>query len=263
MRLEGKVVLVTGGRGGMGRAIVRRFLDEGATVYAADLSPGGSWSEQDDDGSHFIEVDVASDLAVSAAFAKLREEVGQLDVLVNTAAVNLHKPIVDTTMEDWNRIIAVNVTGTFLMSKHALPMLIEAARATGDASVVNIGSYNGYLADPGMAAYCATKGAVHAFTRAMAVDHGPDGIRANVICPGYIDTPMLRTSLNGDEPEAEGEEAAWQAAARAIHPTRRYGYPSDVANLVAWLASDEARYASGQLWVLDGALTAQVSQMQL
>ena len=264
MRLEGKTALVTGGRGGMGRAIVGRFLKEGATVYAADLSPGGSLPEHDEDGSQFLKVDVASEAEVAAALETVRDEVGELDVVVNGAAIKLEKTVAETTLEDWNRIFAVNVTGTFLMSKYALPLLLAAARTKGDASIVNIGSYDGYIADPGLAAYCATKGAVHALTRAMACDHGPEGIRANVICPGYIDTPMLRSFVEDDETDPRGRDVLkWQDAVRAIHPTRRYGAPSDIANLVTWLASDEARYASGQQWVLDGGLTSQVAQPRL
>ena len=174
------------------------------------------------------------------------------------------KTVAETTLEEWNRIFGVNVTGTFLISKYALPLLLAAARTKGDASIVNIGSYDGYIADPGLAAYCATKGAVHALTRAMACDHGPEGVRANVICPGYIDTPMLRSFVEDDETDTRGRDVLkWQDAVRAIHPTRRYGAPSDIANLVTWLASDEARYASGQQWVLDGGLTSQVAQPRL
>jgi meso-butanediol dehydrogenase/(S,S)-butanediol dehydrogenase/diacetyl reductase len=143
-------------------------------------------------------------------------------------------------------------------------LLLRAAQGRGDASIVNFGSYDGYIADPGLAAYCATKGAVHALTRAMACDHGPEGVRVNAICPGYIETPMLmgfldREGSDGSRPDLTG----WQRAARDIHPLRRYGAPEDVANLVTWLASDEARYASGQLWVLDGGLSAQVQQLRL
>lgn len=122
---------------------------------------------------------------------------------------------------------------------------------------MNFGSYDGFIADPGLAAYCASKGAVHALTRAMACDHGPEGIRVNAICPGYVDTPML----GGFFPEG-ADAAAVRAEAEAIHPLRTIGQPEDVANLVHWLVSDEARYASGQLWVLDGGLSAQVQQMR-
>lgn len=264
MKLEGKVALVTGGRGGIGRAIVARFLREGATVYAADLSPQGSLAEHDDDGSHFVQMNVADEVAVQAAMAKVQAEHGKMDILVNAAGIEIEKTIEDTTLEEWNQSFAVNCTGTFLTSKYALPLLREAAKSGTSASVINFGSYDGFIADPGLAAYCATKGAVHALTRAMACDHGPEGIRVNAICPGYIDTPMLQSFFTGEGSGGEGGDIdSLQQAVRDVHPMRTYGTPDDIANLVNWLASDEARYASGQLWVLDGGLSAQVQQMKL
>ncbi|MDH3474315.1 MAG: SDR family oxidoreductase [Rhodospirillales bacterium] len=114
------------------------------------------------------------------------------------------------------------------------------------------------MADPALAAYCASKGGVHALTRAIAVDHGPEGIRCNAVCPGYVDTPMLQSFFG-----AAGDIESLKEEVRRIHPLRRYGTPDDAAGLVLWLASDEAAYASGQLWVLDGGLTAQAQQMRL
>jgi NAD(P)-dependent dehydrogenase (short-subunit alcohol dehydrogenase family) len=251
--LSGKVALVTGGRGGIGRAICARFLREGATVYAADLSEQGSVAATEECG-RFIRLDVTSESEAQAAMARVAQECAKLDILVNAAGIEIEKTIEQTSLADWNRIFAINVTGTFLVSKHALPLL----RKSGSGSIINFGSYDGFIADPGLAAYCATKGAVHALTRAMACDHGPEGIRVNAVCPGYVDTPMLRNFFRD-----AGTIESLDAAVRAVHPTRRYGTPEDVANLVNWLASDEARYASGQLWVLDGALTAQVQQMKL
>lgn len=264
MKLSGKTALVTGGRGGIGRAIVARFLREGATVYAADLPWPASTAPHDEDGSRFLPMDIGSETEVTAGIAQIRENVGKLDILVNAAGIEIEKTIEDTTLEEWNRSFAVNVTGTFLTSKYALPLLRAAAHEGVTASVINFGSYDGFLADPGLAAYCATKGAVHALTRAMACDHGPEGIRVNAICPGYIDTPMLQSFFNGAGSGGEGRSIdQLQNAVRDVHPTRRYGTPEDIANLVNWLASDEARYASGQLWVLDGGLSAQAQQMRL
>ena len=262
--LDGKVALVTGGRGGIGRAIVARFLREGAAVYAADLTPQGSLDTHDDDGSVFVPMDVASEPDVQQAMARVQSDHGQLHVLVNAAGIEIEKTIEDTTLDEWNRSFAVNVTGTFLTCKHALPLLRAAAGQGVSASVINFGSYDGFIADPGLAAYCATKGAVHALTRAMACDHGPEGIRVNALCPGYIDTPMLQGFFTGDGSGGGGKSIdQLQQAVRDVHPTRTYGTPQDIANLVNWLASDEARYASGQLWVLDGGLSAQVQQMRL
>ena len=260
--LAGKTALVTGARGGIGRAIVGRFLREGAVVYAADLTPEGSLSAHDDDGSVFVKLDVTRENDAIAAFERVRTEHGKLDILVNAAGIEIEKTVEDTTLEEWNRSFAVNSTGTFLTSKYALPLMREAAKSGRSASLINFGSYDGFIADPGLAAYCATKGAVHALTRAMACDHGPEGIRVNAICPGYIDTPMLQGFFNGDGSGGGGGNIeTLQRAVRNVHPLRTYGTPEDIANLVNWLASDEARYASGQLWVLDGGLSAQVQQM--
>ncbi len=262
--LQGKTALITGGRGGIGRAIAARFLREGAVVYATDLSENGSLAEHDDDGSRFVRMNVADEAEVRSAMARVEAERGKLDILVNAAGIEIEKTIEDTTLEDWNQSFAVNVTGTFLTSKYALPLLRKAAAGGSSASLINFGSYDGFIADPGLAAYCATKGAVHALTRAMACDHGPEGIRVNAICPGYIDTPMLQSFFSGDGSGAGGKSIdQLQQAVRDVHPMRTYGTPEDIANLVNWLASDEARYASGQLWVLDGGLSAQVQQMKL
>ena len=263
MRLAGKVAVVTGGRGGIGRAICDRFTREGATVFAADLSPAGSMGADDSSG-RFIRLDVSSEPDAIAAMEQVRQAAGRLDILVNAAGIEIEKTIEDTTLDEWNRSFAVNVTGTFLTSKYALPLMRAAAASGNSASIINFGSYDGFIADPGLAAYCATKGAVHALTRAMACDHGPEGIRVNAICPGYIDTPMLQSFFEGDGSGGEGGTIeTLQQAVRDVHPMRTYGTPEDIANLVTWLASDEARYASGQLWVLDGGLSAQVQQMKL
>ncbi|MDJ0626776.1 MAG: SDR family oxidoreductase [Rhodobacter sp.] len=262
--LDGKIALVTGGRGGIGRAIVARFLREGAAVYAADLTDGGSLPDLAHDDSRFLRLDVSREDEAIAAMDRVRAEHGQLDILVNAAGIEIEKTIEETTLEEWNRSFAVNVTGTFLTSKHALPLMRKAAQCNSSASIVNFGSYDGFLADPGLAAYCATKGAVHALTRAMACDHGPEGIRVNAICPGYVDTPMLQGFFAGEGSGGGGKTIdQLQQAVRDVHPIRTYGTPEDIANLVNWLASDEARYASGQLWVLDGGLSAQVQQMKL
>ncbi|WP_420583790.1 SDR family NAD(P)-dependent oxidoreductase [Ruegeria sp.] len=261
---DGKVALVTGGRGGIGRAIVDRFSREGAIVYAADLNESGSLTEAVKARSRFVRLDVTSEPEAIAAMEKVREEHGKLDILVNAAGIEIEKTIEETSLDEWNRSFAVNVTGTFLTSKHALPLMRAATKDGSSASLINFGSYDGFIADPGLAAYCATKGAVHALTRAMACDHGPEGIRVNAICPGYIDTPMLQSFFTGDGSGGGGKTIdQLQQAVRDVHPMRTYGTPEDIANLVNWLASDEARYASGQLWVLDGGLSAQVQQMRL
>lgn len=251
--LPERVALVTGGRGGAGRAVCERLEHEGAHVYAADLDDGGSVGTASAPGE-FLRMDVTNEDEVRDGFATIERAHGRLDVLVNAAGIEIESTIDNTSLDDWNRIFAINVTGTFLTSKYALPLL----RLSTHASIINFGSYDGFIADPGLTAYCATKGAVHALTKAMACDHGPEGIRVNAICPGYIDTPMLGQFFpDGVDPQDVRDEAA------QVHPLRTIGTPTDMANLVHWLASDEARYATGQLWVLDGGLSAQVQQMRL
>jgi len=261
---DGKTALVTGARGGIGRAIVARLIREGATVYAADLSEGGSLADAGDQDGQFLRLDVTSEADAIAAMERVDAEAGKLDILVNAAGIEIEKTIEETSLDEWNQSFAVNVTGTFLTSKYALPLLRKAAKGGITASLINFGSYDGFIADPGLAAYCATKGAVHALTRAMACDHGPEGIRVNAICPGYVDTPMLQSFFTGEGSGGGGKSIdQLQQAVRDVHPMRTYGTPEDIANLVNWLASDEARYASGQLWVLGGGLSAQVQQMRL
>jgi len=249
--LANKIAVVTGGRGGIGQAICARFAREGATVVAADLVQGDA---ELPDKVLFSRLDVSDEQACRELMASLETQHRKLDILINAAGIEIEKTIEDTSLEEWNRIFAINATGTFLVSKFALPLL----RKAGGGSIVNFGSYDGFIADPQLAAYCATKGAVHALTRAMACDYGPENIRVNAICPGFIDTPMLQ-SFFGDS----GDIESLQQAVRDVHPLRRYGTPEDVASLANWLAGDEARYASGQLWILDGGLTAQVQQMRL
>jgi NAD(P)-dependent dehydrogenase (short-subunit alcohol dehydrogenase family) len=249
--LENRVALVTGGTGGIGTAICKRLAKEGAVVIAADRHAP---NVELPDGIFFHDLDVTQEDSVTKLMDSVEYNQGHIDILVNAAGIEIEKTIEDTSLDDWNRIFAVNVTGTFLVSKYALPLM----RKTGAGSIINFGSYDGFIADPQLAAYCATKGAVHALTKAMACDHGPENIRVNAICPGYIDTPMLQ-SFFGDS----GDIESLQQAVRDVHPMRRYGTPDDIAGLVNWLAGDEARYASGQLWVLDGGLTAQVQQMRL
>ena len=248
--LAGKTALVTGGCGGIGRAICTRFAREGANVVAADLQA----AQELPNGVEIVDFDVTDEDRVKTVLSELGERWKKLDILVNAAGIEIEKTIEKTSLEEWNRIFAINVTGTFLTSKYALPLL----RKSNGASVINFGSYDGYIADPGLAAYCATKGAVHALTRAMACDHGPEGIRVNAICPGYVNTPMLQ-SFFGES----GDIESLRQAVRDVHPMRSYGEPEDIANLVNWLASDEARYACGQLWIIDGGLSAQVQQMRL
>jgi meso-butanediol dehydrogenase/(S,S)-butanediol dehydrogenase/diacetyl reductase len=230
--LAGKTAFVTGGCGGIGRAICERFAREGARVIAADLAS----RDELPDRVEFLAYDVTDESICQQTFAALAERWDKLDILVNAAGIEIEKTIEDTTLEEWNRIFAINVTGMFLTSKYALPLV----RKSEAASIINFGSYDGYIADPELAAYCATKGAVHALTRAMACDHGPEGIRVNAVCPGYVNTPMLQ-SFFGDS----GDIETLKQAVRDVHPMRTYGEPEDIVthpvNSGCWTAASAPR----------------------
>ena len=184
--LNGCIAVVTGGCGGIGTAICERFAQEGATVYATDIQPS---SEALPDGVTYVEQDVTQEADAINVMQQVEAAHGKLDILVNAAGIEFEKTIEETALDEWNRMFAINVTGTFLTSKYALPLM----RKAGGGSIINFGSYDGFIADPQLAAYCASKGAVHALTKAMACDHGPEGIRVNAVCPGYVDTPMLQS----------------------------------------------------------------------
>ena len=242
-RLEGKVAIVTGGTRGIGRAIVRRFIEEGARVVTSARSapaeePGGNRPD-------FVRGDVGRAADVCAIFEHTLRRFGRLDVLVNNAAVQIEKDIEHTSEAEWDALMAVNLKGVFLCCREALAPM----RAAGGGSIINVGSYDGFVADPGLAAYCASKGGVHALSRAIAVDHGKDGIRCNVICPGWIRTEMMDAYLHSLPAGAE-------QGIVDQHLLGRLGRPEDIANLALWLASDESAFATGQLYVHDGGLTA-------
>jgi NAD(P)-dependent dehydrogenase (short-subunit alcohol dehydrogenase family) len=250
-RLSGKVAIVTGGTRGIGRAIAERFASEGAQVVVA----GRSEPEAQDDGGNvlFYRADIANAVDVQAMVDFTVQRFGRLDVLVNNASVQLEKPLGETSEEEWDWLMGINLKGVFLCSKAALgPM-----RKAGYGVIVNIGSYDGFAADPGLAAYCASKGGVHALTKAIAVDYGTDGIRCNAICPGWIRTEMMDAYLKSQADAAGAEDAVI-----AQHPVGRLGEPRDIASLATWLASDEASFATGQLFVLDGGLTAHAPFVQ-
>ncbi len=249
-RLQSKVAIVTGGSRGIGRAIVERFLAEGARVLAtARSAPARRLPECAD--LAFVEADASRAGDVAGIVAQALDRFGGLDVLVNNAGIQLEKTIEHTSEKEWDRILAVNLKSVFLYARAALAPM----RQRGGGSIVNIGSYDGFVADPGLAAYCASKGGVHALTRALAVDHGRDGIRCNVICPGWIETEMVEAYL-----ASQPDPAAARRALTSIHPVGRTGQPADIAGLAAWLASDESTFVTGQLFVADGGLTARAPQ---
>ena len=249
-RLEGKTAIVTGGTKGIGRAIVERFLAEGASVVVtARSAPSVPFPKTC--SLVFLSGDVAEAGHADAIVAETAKRFGALDILVNNAGLQLEKTVPDTSDDEWDRIFDVNVKSVFLFCRAALGQMTAA----GAGSIINIGSYDGFVADPGLAAYCATKGAVHALTRAIAVDHGGEGVRSNVICPGWIKTEMMDAYLASVPDPAEAAKTL-----DANQPIGRIGQPQDIAAMALWLASDESAFTTGQLFVCDGGLTARASQ---
>lgn len=234
-RLARKRAFVTGGRQGIGRAIVDAFRTEGAEVITC-----GRGAQPEGLTSAWFNLDVAEPAAVSA----VAKTIGALDILVNNAGVQVEKTVVDSSDADWDLVVGANCRGVFNCCRAFIPTMRQGG------AIVNIGSISGTVADPSMALYSASKAFVHGLTRSIAVDHGPD-IRCNAICPGWINTGMLEAGFDlADDPTAARKDAI------ARHPVRRFGQPSDVAAMAVWLASDEAGFATGQLFTVDGGMTA-------
>ncbi len=240
-RLNNKTALVTGGRQGIGRAIVEKFLAEGATVMTCGR---GERPNDLPDEIFWQTTNVAAKSEVSALIDKLVAEFGELSILVNNAGIQIEKTLLETTDEDYEALMGVNARGVFLTCRACIPIMVKGG------SIINIGSISASTADPGLALYNASKAFVQGLTRSIAVDHGPD-IRCNAISPGWIMTGMADAAF-----AVAGDPAAARRDALARHPAGRFGEPADIANMATWLASDEASFATGQCYTLDGGMTA-------
>lgn len=240
-RLSGKTALVTGGRQGIGRAIVDALLAEGARVITNGRGPR---PDNLPDSVGWQTTDMSSVSDVQDLAAAIIENFGELSILVNNAGIQIEKSVVDTTDEDWDNLMGVNARGVFLACRELIPHMSPGG------SIINIGSISGNLADPGLAIYNASKAFVHGLTRSIAVDHGP-AVRCNAISPGWIMTGMADAAFAlASDPEAAQTDAIKR------HACGRFGQPEDIAKLAVWLASDDAGFATGQCYTLDGGLTA-------
>ncbi len=246
--LDGRRAIVTGGGSGIGRGAARLLAREGARVLVLDLD--GTRAEMAANEARAaggqaeaMRGDVTLEADCRAAVAHVRDEWGGLEILVNSAGVIRRADVVHLAEADWDRVMAVNVKSVYLMSRYAVPVMA----AGGGGAIVNLGSGWGLKGGPDAVAYCASKGAVVNMTRAMAIDHGPQRIRVNCVCPGDTDTPLLR-----DEARQLGVDEAAFLAASADRPLARLGVPEDIAQAILYLVSDAASWVTGTTLVVDG-----------
>ncbi|MEM9715911.1 MAG: SDR family NAD(P)-dependent oxidoreductase [Pseudomonadota bacterium] len=240
MRFDGKTALVTGASRGMGAATAQMLSDRGARVFTAQRGPAGFED---------IAADLSDPNAASTIIEAVRKQSEALDILVNNAGIMREGALDEMVTQDWHDQIQVNLTTPAMLIRAALPMLRKSKGA-----IVNLGSIEGLGSNPRHPAYAASKAGLHGLTRAVAVDHGSDGIRCNAVAPGWIDT-----ELNEDFIASFADPTAFRAEIGAIHPLRRTGKPEEVAELICWLASDAASFVTGQIWTIDGGRMAQLS----
>jgi len=251
MRLQDKVAVITGAGGGMGRTAAQMFAAEGASIVVAEFSEAAGQEtvrlvESAGGTATFIKTDVSSEADARGMIEHAITTYGRVDVLYNNAGI-MPEPdhsVIDTSVEIWDQVMAVNVRGVFLGCKYAIPVMLEQ----GSGSVINISSFVALMgcSNP-QDAYTASKGAVLALTKSLAVQFGPKGVRSNAICPGPVETPLLMDWLVKDE------EAKRIRLAR--NPTGRFGKPEEIVHMAIYLASDESRWTNGASLVVDGGIT--------
>jgi NAD(P)-dependent dehydrogenase (short-subunit alcohol dehydrogenase family) len=254
MRLEGKVAIVTGAASGIGQATATRFAREGAKVVVADVDAekGEATVKAIEDAkgiARFIRTDVSRSGDVDRLFAATADNFGGVDVVFNNAGIAVFKGVVDTTDEEWRRVLGVNLDGVFYGIRASVPYL----RRRGGGSIIITSSVHAVATGTGIAAYAASKGAVLALTRAAALDLAPFNIRVNCILPGAVDTPLHWANL-----AAVGDPKEEARKVRAAEPVGRQGRPDEIASAALFLASEESSFATGAPFVIDGGLLAKI-----
>jgi len=249
---SGKVALVTGAGSGIGRAAARLFAAEGASVGLIDIDPAGIRQTLELIGnqggqSTLLPADVTSAADISRAIEEITDEYGRIDVLFNNAGIELSRPLHQTTEQEWDRVLAVNLKGMFLVSKAVLPSMMDQE----GGAIVNTSSISGVLGWPAYAAYSTSKGGVIQLTRQMAVDYARYGIRVNCICPGTTLTPLIERLF-----ELEEDPASAKKLIADRHPLGRFAQPEEIAQAVLFLASEEASFITGATLPVDGGYTA-------
>ena len=248
MQLEGKVAIITGAATGIGRATALLFAGEGASVVIADVNEDDAQRTvaniEDEGGSaRFVQADVSEAEDVQALMKRAAEEMGGIDVIVNNAGAQRSGAVTEFEESEWDLLMRVNPRSCFLGAKYGVPHL----RERGGGSIVNVSSLAGLKGGPGMTAYSASKGAIIAFTRALAEELAPDNIRANSVCPGWIDTPFNEPAIEFMGGRAQQEDMVQQTV-----PLKRQGTPEEIAPGILYLASDASSYVTGQELVIDG-----------
>ena len=241
-----RVVLVTGGASGIGKAVAERFLAAGAKVAIFDLQAVNTHQFQAEDRVIAIRGDVSSETDVRHAVSQTNERFGHIDVLVNVAGIEVSGRIEDFSADDWDRQMAVNLKGAFLFAKYTVPQM----KGRGGV-ILNVSSIDAFAGYATLTGYDSSKAALLAFTRTAAVECGPDGIRVNAICPGYTQTPLLQAWF---DKQADPGQVKRDIVAR--HPIRRMGQPQDIAEAAFFLASDAASFITGTYLIVDGGITA-------